>query len=187
MSNWTAIKAPPAPSGVSIFPAPPARQALYSYDPPDRVSWTFGFMVDLTVTVYAQWVKLVEGTSQPSSPFSQSVSVTRGTSTSQTDTRKFSSGLGVADDLLSISASISESVSTTVSFSESVTDTVTFNIAAAKAAVSAVWWQLQYSFELTGGIAGNWPKSKAPTSTFSSTITLLHREYASSEWTATGT
>ncbi|WP_417449161.1 hypothetical protein [Kordiimonas sp.] len=182
MSNWTPLTPPPAPSGISIFPDTPEKQTLCSYGLLDKLSFTYGFLVGLTVTVNAQWLKIVEGTSQPSSPFSQSVSVTRGTSTTNTDTHKFSASLGVADSLFSVGASISESISNTVTFSESVTDSITFTISNDTAPVSAVWWQLQYSFDLSGGIAGNWPKSWAPTAPFTSTISVLHREYASSEW-----
>lgn len=182
MSTWTAITPPPKPTALNIFPDAPAKQQVLSVSLPDQITLNHGLFASLTLTVQAQWQKILEGTSQPASAFQQSQSVTMGTSVSDSDTSKFSAGLGCKDDLFSVSASLSTSVEKKVSFSTSVTEEITFNISNSSVPVSAVWWQLVYYYELNGEVLGNWPSNWTPTGTLSASIAQLQREYASSEF-----
>lgn len=176
------ILPPPSPTNIDKFPSEPAPQKLTSTTLPVTLSFTYGVLVDLSIVMNARWVKLLEGTSQPIAPFCLSVSYTKGTETSTTDTHKFSASLGVADNILSVGASLSETFSKTISFTESETIETKFYIQNDTTPVSAVWWQLQLEFLLSGGIAADWPYSKKKTGAVNACIRVKHEEYASSEW-----
>lgn len=190
MTTWSAIAAPPAPPGFAKSPALPAMQPIFTTSLPDTFSLSYGLLIGLELTVNAQWQKVLEGTSQPASPFNQQQSVTMGVSASQTDTTKMSAAFGCKDDLFSLGGSISKSVARTITLSASVTDTISFSVQNSDTPVTGVWWQLCYIYDVTGskleavvGADGKpQPKEGATANTFSAQLSAMQPVYASSEY-----
>ncbi len=165
MSNltWNDIPAPPAPTGINQFPPDPSivqvaqtnlpLQSIKIPDPKESGTEDYimeNILYDQVLTVTAQWKKVVAATASPSTPFHQTNSVTTGTSTTETITKSFSASLGVKASLVSIGASMSQTFSQSITMSESQTISQEFSVTPKEGEISAIWWQLVYTFTITG-------------------------------------
>ncbi len=156
--TWNKIPAPPAPTGINQFPAaPPIIQVAQTKLPDQKKQLTDIIIIeqvhcDQILTVTAQWKKVLSCTASPSTPFNQTDSVTTGTSTTDTITKSFSASLGVAASLGSIGASMSETFSHSITMSKSKTISQQFSVTPTKEEISAIWWQLVYTYTIKGKV-----------------------------------
>ncbi|WP_417449160.1 hypothetical protein [Kordiimonas sp.] len=174
---WT--KLPTPPPGISAlydFPDTPLiTQVAYIPIPPQTT--TPPYMTGMQITVTAQWLKLLAVSCSPSTPFSKSITVTKGTSSSTTTTESFSASLGVAGKLGSISAKLSDMTSQTITFTKSETIETTFAVNPKKHQTAVVWWQPVYTYHLRG-VQIYHPGSSFPkTVPINATIVHYHQEY----------
>lgn len=159
MSNWKTVP-PPVPTGINNFPSSPPAVQVSQVNLPDQTlgsPFEGGIFTDIVnkltnqvLTVTGKWEKVVSCSASPATPFNQTDSVTTGTSTTDTTTKSFSASLGVAGSLLSISESMTESFSHTVTVSESKTISQEFQVTPKEGEISAIWWQMVYTFTITG-------------------------------------
>ncbi|MDC1162095.1 hypothetical protein OAT18_01500 [Tenacibaculum sp.] len=167
MLDWKQMPQPPSPTGINVFPGTPEKVLLFSSDLPEikaRVTGIpgvyYAIFKDQVLTIHGQWNKVVQCTASPSTPFSQSDSVTTGATFSTTSTETVALHFGVANSLLSIGGALTDTTTHTTTLHQSVTKTQDFKVTPLKTEISAVWWQLVYTYTITGekGItAGNGP------------------------------
>jgi hypothetical protein len=160
MSTWNPVPPPPAPTGINNFPSTPPVVKVSQVNLPDQTvdlhpGLEFGpklvnKLTNQVLTVTGKWEKVVSCTASPETPFNQTDSVTTGTSTTNTTTKSFSDSLGVAESFLSISASMTESFSHSVTVSESKTISQEFQVTPKEGEISAIWWQMVYTYTITG-------------------------------------
>jgi hypothetical protein len=144
-------------------------------------------MTGLRIRVTAQWLKLFAVCCGPNTPFSKSITVTSGTTSSETSTASFATSLGVSSKLGSISAKLSEITSQTIKFTKSTTIETDFSVTPATEQTTVVWWQPIYTYHLQGVEIyhpnGNSPKVVP----INSTIVHYHEEYVSIQFPKSST
>ena len=149
---------PPSPAGINQFPTAPPKQLLGKSVLPNQETENYNAVIgktrtvqeDQVLSVYGQWVIVVQATAAPDTPFSQTVATTTGTSTTKSTTKQFGASLGAAADLVSIGASLSITTSISVSFSKSETTTRVFNATPQSGQATISWWQKVITYEIEG-------------------------------------
>lgn len=195
MSNWKPVPAPPAPTGINQFPATPTTVQVFQTSLPDQKevlqkTTAFGELYnDLTgqiLTVTGHWQKVVSCTASPTTPFSQTDSVTTGTSTTDTTTNSFSTSLGVAGSLGSISASLTHTISHSITLSESKTISQEFLVTPKTGEVSAIWWLLVHTYTITGTSTAIWTANghRWPSQAFTKKLVSTAKTFVSTTYPA---
>jgi hypothetical protein len=192
MSNWKPVPPPPAPTGINQFPATPPTVQVSQTSLPDQKEGIVKLFIgeiynDLTgqiLTVTGHWQKVVSFTASPTTPFSQTDSVTTGTSTTDTTTNSFSASLGVAGSLGSISASMTHTFSHSVTLSESKTISQEFQVIPKTGEVSAIWWQLVHTYTITGTSAAVVAGERGPSQAFTKQLVSTAKTFVSSTYPA---
>ena len=145
---WPNIPSPPSPTGINQFPNAPSSVVVYNQSIPNQdaiLKYT-----NLNLKIEAQWKLVVSATATPATPFSQSVSVTTGSSSTKTNTQEFSGSFGLISDFFSIGAKVSDTISESVTISVSDTVSEDFGISPKNETVTACWWQLYIKYTITG-------------------------------------
>lgn len=190
MSNWNPILQPPAPTQINQFPDVPLPVQVSQTNLKDQkkvINMGAGMIYtkefkDQVLTITCQWKKIVSATVTPETPFSQTVSVTTGTSTTDTTTQSFSESLGVGGKLASISASMTETFSHSITLSKSKTVSRDFQIKSTAGSVSAIWWQKVYTYTINGTIIRSIFGSKGVSEPFTTKMEASESTFVSTQY-----
>ncbi len=161
--SWIDIPLPPAPAGLQDFPLNPEAHIVATKPLPDReVFLTFKIMgieynlklftrVNQSISVIGYYTKIVQAIVTPEMPFRQTMTVTKGTSR----TESFSAALevsmgGTIKGILNLGAKVSTTFGKSITFSEAVTESHQFELSSKSGSLNGIWWQAVYEYHLNG-------------------------------------
>lgn len=144
---WPNIALPPSPSGINQFPDNPLPVEVFNRSIPDKFEKVK--FENLNLKIEAQWEPVFSATAGPETPFSESVTVKTGASSTQKNTQQFSGSLGVTD-FVNIGAALTETIgeSVTISVSESISKK--WGLYPKKISKTECMWQLCIKYTITG-------------------------------------
>jgi len=156
MAHFTLLPSPPAPSGIDQWPPPPEEQLCWTESLPDQKisidigggSFLIGTLKNQTLSVYGKYMQLLQGTvTKATSPLIRRVTVTRGTSTTVSESTTISASFGVSlPGIGDLGAKIDQTVGYSQTWHESKSTEDTFNITTDNEKVSAIWWQARFRY-----------------------------------------
>jgi len=153
MAHFKLLPSPPAPTGIDQWPPPPEEQLCWTDSLPDQEIKIVGIIVlgtlkNQTLSVYAQYTQLLQGTvTKETSPLIRQVTVTRGTSTTVSESTTISVSFGVSlPGIADLGAKIDQTVGYSQTWHESKSTADTFNITTDNDKVSAIWWQARFRY-----------------------------------------